>query len=155
MLTCTTYNFFRTTSLYICGHFQNWQLCGLNGQFLVIETSYSFQKIVKIHSYTSDCVACKLYYIVIIMHNAILFRTPYVCIYTAKKKKRRRVVRLVLHRLKSPFWPSIHKIIDFIYWKSDVEFNFLQFGIFFLLFWQKKRPIRRGRKKVPNTVRFF
>ena len=39
------------------------------------------------HSYTSDCVVCKLYYIVIIMHNAILFRTPYVCIYTAKKLK--------------------------------------------------------------------
>ena len=60
-------------------------------------------KILKKHSYISDCVACKLYYIVIIMHNAILFRTPYLCIYTAKKKKRRRVVRLVLHRLKSPF----------------------------------------------------
>ena len=73
----------------------------------------------------------------------------------SKKVKRTPVVRLVLHRIKSPFWPSIHKIIDFIYWKSDVEFNFLQFGIFFLFFWQKKRPIRRGTKKVPNTVRFF
>ena len=73
----------------------------------------------------------------------------------SKKDKRTPVVRLVLHRFKSPFWPSIDKIIDFIYWKSDVEFNFLQFGIFFLFFWKKKRPIRMGPKKVPNTVRFF
>ncbi len=44
-------------------------------------------KILKKHSYTSDCIVCKLYYIVVIMHNAILFRTPYVCIYIAKKLK--------------------------------------------------------------------
>ncbi len=44
-------------------------------------------KILKKHSYTSDCVVCKLYIIVIIMHNVILFRTPYVCIFTAKKLK--------------------------------------------------------------------
>jgi hypothetical protein len=49
----------------------------------------------------------------------------------SKKKNRRRVVRLVLHRIKSPYLSSIHKIIDFIYLKSDAEFNFLQFGIFF------------------------
>jgi hypothetical protein len=42
-----------------------------------------FKRSLKIHSYTSVCVACKLYYIVIIMHNAILLRTPY--IYMAKK----------------------------------------------------------------------
>ena len=87
------------------------------------------------------------------MHNSI--SNSYALYLYSKNINRRRVVRLVLHRIKSPFWPSIHKIIDFIYWKSDVEFNFLQFGIFFLFFWQKKRPIRRGRKKVPNTVRFF
>jgi len=59
-------------------------------------------KILKKHSYTSDCVDCKLYYIVIIMQATQYYfvRLMYLFI---QQKNRRRVVRLVLHRIKSPF----------------------------------------------------